>query len=80
MDGKEAIVHINEREAETSLGTFDSVIVSVGHRPFDPFSEALRSAGLEVAVVGDARAPGQIWDATQEARNTLVDLLGRGKH
>jgi len=80
MDGKEAIVHINEREAETSLGTFDSVIVSVGHRPFDPFSEALRSAGLEVAVVGDARAPGQIWDATQQARNTLVDLLGPGKH
>jgi NADPH-dependent 2,4-dienoyl-CoA reductase/sulfur reductase-like enzyme len=80
MEGKEAIVHINEGEAETSLGTFDSVIVSVGHRPFDPFSEALRSAGLEVAVVGDARAPGQIWDATQEARNTLIDLLGRGEH
>ncbi|MEJ2189167.1 MAG: FAD-dependent oxidoreductase, partial [Acidobacteriota bacterium] len=80
MNGSEAIVRIGEEEAETSLGSFDSVIVAVGHRPDDPISEAIRKAGLEVAVVGDARAPGQIWDATQSARDTVWELSGRGRN
>jgi len=80
IDDGEAIVQTDEG-AETSLGMFDSVLVAVGHRSHDPLSAALREAGLEVEVVGDARTPGQVWDATQggrEAVSTIFNSDDRG--
>ena len=61
----EAFVTTAGAEGERSLGVFDSVLVAVGHRSWDPLSEGLRHAGLEVAVIGDAARPGQILDATR---------------
>jgi 2,4-dienoyl-CoA reductase-like NADH-dependent reductase (Old Yellow Enzyme family)/thioredoxin reductase len=52
---------------EQSLGHFDSVVVSVGQKPYDPLSEALRNAGVRVIAVGDAVTPGQVFDATHSA-------------
>ena len=60
----EAFVARDDVEAERSIGRFDSVLVAVGHRSFDPLSAALREAGLKVSVIGDASRPGQIRDAT----------------
>jgi len=60
---------------ERTLGHFDSVLVAVGHTSNDPLSAALREAGIAVEVVGDARAPGQVWDATQDGRAAITAFL-----
>lgn len=62
----EAFVVASGSGDERSLGVFDSVLVAVGHRSWDPLSVGLRRAGLEVAVIGDAAHPGQILDATRD--------------
>jgi NADPH-dependent 2,4-dienoyl-CoA reductase/sulfur reductase-like enzyme len=72
MEKGEAFVIVGESEEQRSLGTFDSVLVSVGRRSHDLLSEKLRSAGIPVSVIGDAREPGQIFDATREGHNTIA--------
>jgi NADPH-dependent 2,4-dienoyl-CoA reductase/sulfur reductase-like enzyme len=71
MEGGEAIVTGADDDQERTLGRFDSVLVAIGHRSYDPLSEGLRAAGLNVMVVGDARAPGQIFDATRAGRDAV---------
>jgi len=71
----EALVRNETTGEERTLGRFDSVLVAVGHRSHDPLSAALREAGLEVEVVGDARAPGQVWDATQDGREAISAIF-----
>ena len=71
----EAHVRNETTVEERSLGRFDSALVAVGHRSHDPLSVALREAGLEIEVVGDALAPGQVWDATQGGREAITALL-----
>ena len=75
LEEGEAFVRNEFTGEERSLGSFDSVLVAVGHRSHDPFSAALREAGLAVEVVGDARTPGQVWDATQDGRATIRAML-----
>ncbi len=65
LDGKDAFVRVGDADGETFLGCFDSVLVAVGQRSYDPLSTELEEAGFEVVVVGDAAHPGQILDATQ---------------
>jgi 2,4-dienoyl-CoA reductase-like NADH-dependent reductase (Old Yellow Enzyme family)/thioredoxin reductase len=65
LDDAGAFVRIGDAEGETSLGHFDSVLVAVGQRPYDPLSKSLEAAGVEVTVIGDAVHPGQILDATR---------------
>jgi 2,4-dienoyl-CoA reductase (NADPH2) len=57
---------------EEPLGEFDSVVVAVGHRPFDPLSAALRESGVAVTVIGDADRPGQILDATRAGQGAVL--------
>jgi 2,4-dienoyl-CoA reductase-like NADH-dependent reductase (Old Yellow Enzyme family)/thioredoxin reductase len=78
LDDGEALVRDESSGAERSLGSFDSVLVTVGHRSYDPLSAALQETGLEVEVVGDARKPGQIWDATQDGRAAIMGGLEAG--
>jgi 2,4-dienoyl-CoA reductase-like NADH-dependent reductase (Old Yellow Enzyme family)/thioredoxin reductase len=75
MDDGEAIVSGGEVGLEASLGRFDSVLVAIGHRSYDPLSHELRSAGMSVAVVGDANEPGQIFDATHAGRQAIGALV-----
>ncbi len=72
LEDGETLVRDESTGEERSLGSFDSVLVAVGHRSHDPLSAALREAGLAVEVVGDARTPGQVWDATQDGRNAIT--------
>ncbi len=74
---EEGEAHVRQETTgeERKLGRFDSVLVAVGHRSHDPLSVALREAGLEVEVAGDARTPGQVWDATQGGREAITALL-----
>jgi 2,4-dienoyl-CoA reductase-like NADH-dependent reductase (Old Yellow Enzyme family)/thioredoxin reductase len=76
MDGDEAIVSSADNGAERSIGHFDSVLVAIGHEASDALSEELAAAGLPVTVIGDAREPRQIFDATQEGR-TAIDAIAR---
>jgi hypothetical protein len=50
------------------------VLVAIGHRSYDPLSDGLRAAAVNVTVIGDARAPGQIFDATQAGRDAVVRI------
>jgi 2,4-dienoyl-CoA reductase-like NADH-dependent reductase (Old Yellow Enzyme family)/thioredoxin reductase len=68
----EAFVAAADSGKESSLGRFDSVLVSVGHRSHDPLSAELRAAGVSVEVLGDARVPGQVFDATQDGRRAIM--------
>ena len=70
--GGEAFVTSAASDEERSLGMFDSVLVAVGHRSFDPLSEGLERAGLPVTVIGDAARPGQILDATRSGRAAVA--------
>jgi len=70
--GGEAFVTSAAADGERSLGAFDSVVVAVGHRSYDPLSEGLERAGLPVTVIGDAARPGQIFDATSSGRAAVV--------
>jgi NADPH-dependent 2,4-dienoyl-CoA reductase/sulfur reductase-like enzyme len=72
MKGGEAHVTVGDSGEESSIGRFDSVLVSVGHQPHDPLSTDLRSAGIAVEVLGDAREPRQIFDATQAGRRAIA--------
>ncbi|MGD9253061.1 MAG: NAD(P)/FAD-dependent oxidoreductase [Holophagae bacterium] len=75
FDGNEALVCDETTGEERSFGPFDSVVVAVGHRSHDPLSAGLIQAGLEVEIVGDARQPGRIWDATQGGRAAVAAAL-----
>jgi NADPH-dependent 2,4-dienoyl-CoA reductase/sulfur reductase-like enzyme len=70
--GDEAFVTSAASDGERSLGAFDSVVVAVGHRSYDPLSEGLERAGLPVTVIGDAARPGQILDATSSGRAAVA--------
>jgi len=72
VEDGEAFVVAGDVGEETSLGRFDSVLVSVGHRSHDPLSAELRAAGILVEVLGDARQPGQVFDATQDGRRAIA--------
>ncbi len=65
MEEGEAFVVAEGSTDEISVGSFDSVLVAVGHRSYDPLSTELEKAGADVTVVGDAARPGQILDATR---------------
>jgi pyruvate/2-oxoglutarate dehydrogenase complex dihydrolipoamide dehydrogenase (E3) component len=78
LEDGEALVRDESTGGERSLGSFDSVLVAVGNRSYDPFSAALQETGLEVEVVGDAREPGQIWDAIQDGRAAITAGLEAG--
>jgi pyruvate/2-oxoglutarate dehydrogenase complex dihydrolipoamide dehydrogenase (E3) component len=72
LSGGEARVRDERTGAESSLGRFDSVLVAVGAASYDPLSAALREAGVEVAVIGDAHQPGKILDATRAGREVIA--------
>jgi 2,4-dienoyl-CoA reductase-like NADH-dependent reductase (Old Yellow Enzyme family)/thioredoxin reductase len=76
IEGGEAYVAVGEAGEESSLGRFDSVLVSVGHRPHDPLSTKLRASGIPVEIIGDAREPRQIFDATQAGRRAFAVAPG----
>ena len=77
LENGEAFVVAEGATNEASLGSFDSVLVAVGHRSYDPLSAELEKAGLDVAVIGDAVRPGQILDATRTAFSALREAPTR---
>jgi 2,4-dienoyl-CoA reductase-like NADH-dependent reductase (Old Yellow Enzyme family)/thioredoxin reductase len=79
LEDGEAIVVAEGSRAGVSLGSFDSVIVAVGHRSDDRLSAGLERVGLDVTVVGDAMRPGQIIDATRAGYDALRSSVTHGR-
>ncbi len=74
MERRTAVVRDEATGEERRLGPFDTTVVAVGHRSHDPLSAALREAGIRVELIGDARRPGQVLDATQDARRAAAAM------
>lgn len=53
---------------------YDSVILSMGFRNYNPFAEQLEEMGQEVSVVGDATRARRALDATKEAYEAAVSI------
>lgn len=53
---------------------FDSVILSMGFRNYNPFEEQLEELGQEVYVIGDAIRARRALDATQEAYKAAMQV------
>jgi 2,4-dienoyl-CoA reductase-like NADH-dependent reductase (Old Yellow Enzyme family)/thioredoxin reductase len=63
---KDKTAFILKENEEVSLGEFDSVVAAVGTTPVDGLVSPLREKGINVEVIGDAKAPGQIFDAVRD--------------
>jgi pyruvate/2-oxoglutarate dehydrogenase complex dihydrolipoamide dehydrogenase (E3) component len=61
-------------DGKRDLGAFDSVVLAVGTRPVDLLSQALRSQGIEVRVLGDAARIDQVQGATTSGWVSAVEL------
>lgn len=53
---------------------FDSVVLSMGFRNYNPFAEELEKTGKEVYVLGDAIKARRAIDATREAYDIAVQI------
>lgn len=53
---------------------FDSVVLSMGFRNYNPFAEQLEELGQEVYVVGDATRARRALDATKEAYAAAMQI------
>lgn len=53
---------------------FDSVVLSMGFRNYNPFAEELESLGKETYVIGDATKARRALDATKEAYEAAMQI------
>lgn len=53
---------------------YDSVILSMGFRNYNPFAEQLEELGRDVCVIGDATRARRALDATKEAYNAATQI------
>lgn len=59
---------------EEWLKGFDYIVLGLGSRKYDPISEELIAAGMEVHVIGDAVKPGQSSDAMHQGFEVAYNL------
>ncbi|MBQ6663168.1 MAG: FAD-dependent oxidoreductase [Firmicutes bacterium] len=57
----------DKKETVYELSGFDSVVLALGTRKYDPFSEELKDKVKEVYVIGDAKKAGKVYAATHES-------------
>lgn len=64
-----------ERDGETkSLRGFDTVVLAMGTKAYNPLEEEARSLCSEVYVIGDASKAGNVYAATHDAMEVAVKL------
>jgi 2,4-dienoyl-CoA reductase-like NADH-dependent reductase (Old Yellow Enzyme family)/thioredoxin reductase len=66
--------YIQSKGEKRLLGEFDSVVVAVGTRSVNDLEALLREKGFDVKVVGDAKTPGQIFDAVTQGYKAVLDI------
>lgn len=62
-----------EPEVET-LDGFDSIVLALGHKAYNPLEEAVKEICNEVYVIGDAKKAGFVWGATYEAADIAMNI------
>lgn len=72
FEGKKA--YVESGGVEKLLGEFDTVIAAVGTRSVNELEAVLRENGYEVQIIGDARKPGQIYDAIHQGYEAAFDI------
>lgn len=62
-----------DAELQTQAG-FDSVVLALGTRNYNPFADALNEIVNEVYVIGDAKKAGKVYAATHEAAEVAMSI------
>ena len=74
---KDGIVYkdVNHPEApEQILDGFDSIVLALGTRSYNPFGEEIKKMVPEVYVIGDAKKAGKVYAATHEAVDVAMGV------
>jgi hypothetical protein len=70
--------HIEVRNSLTNragmLPDVDSVVLATMRYPYDPLSDALRTAGYDVQLIGDCLAPRRLLHATSDGARAAIAL------
>mgnify|MGYP001210654554 FL=1 len=53
---------------------YDSVVLAMGFRNYNPFAEQLETLGIEHYIIGDAVRARRALDATKEAYDAAVQI------
>ena len=74
---KDGIVYkdVNHPEVpEQILDGFDSIVLALGTRSYNPFGEEIKKMVPEVYVIGDAKKAGKVYAATHEAVDVAMGV------
>jgi 2,4-dienoyl-CoA reductase-like NADH-dependent reductase (Old Yellow Enzyme family)/thioredoxin reductase len=72
LEGGTAYAEIDKKEKP--LGTFDSVVMAVGTKSVNDLIVPLQERNIKVEVIGDARKPGQIYDAVKDGFDIALKI------
>jgi 2,4-dienoyl-CoA reductase-like NADH-dependent reductase (Old Yellow Enzyme family)/thioredoxin reductase len=72
---EDGLAYVKSDGTERSLGEFDSVVVAIGMRSVSDLESSIREEGIEVVVIGDAKAPRKIFDAVKEGYDVVISSL-----
>ncbi|NTW72252.1 MAG: FAD-dependent oxidoreductase, partial [Eubacteriaceae bacterium] len=71
---KDGVAYTLPDGKENRLEGFDSVVLAMGSRNFDPLSEEIKNAAVETYVIGDASRARRALDATTEALEAALKI------
>lgn len=57
-----------------TLNGFDSIVLALGTRSYNPFADLLKDTVNEVYVIGDAKKAGKVYAATHEAAEVAMSI------
>jgi 2,4-dienoyl-CoA reductase (NADPH2) len=72
IDRGTAFAEIDEKQQP--LGTFDSVVMAVGTKSVNDLIVPLQERNIRVEVIGDAKKPGQIYDAVKDGFDIALKI------
>ena len=66
---------LTEKDPEVqTLDGFDSIVLALGHKSYNPLEETIREFVDDVYVIGDAKKEGFVWGATYAATDLAVTI------
>ena len=57
-----------------TLDGFDSIVLALGTRNYNPLEETLKSLVKEIYVIGDAKKAGKVYAATHESVDVAMNM------
>ncbi len=71
---EDGVAYENPNGERIELKEYDTVVLSMGFRNYNPFGEQLQDLGKEFFVIGDAIKARRALDATEEAYATAIQI------